>query len=55
MNKKAIKRVENKKELKISMVLTTTQNDTTEQKLKPFFTEAKNQFVFQNIDFFGII
>jgi hypothetical protein len=44
---------ENKKELKISMVLTSTQNDTTEQKLKPFFTEAKNQFVFQNIDFFG--
>lgn len=44
---------ENKKEVKLSMVLTSTQNDTTEQKLKPFFTVAKNQFVFQNIDFFG--
>ncbi|TBH72676.1 carboxypeptidase-like regulatory domain-containing protein [Aquirufa antheringensis] len=44
---------ENKKEYKLSMVLSNIQNDTTEQKITPFFTVAKKQFVFQNIDFYG--
>ncbi|MFD3293430.1 carboxypeptidase-like regulatory domain-containing protein [Aquirufa sp. KTFRIE-69F] len=44
---------ENNKEFKLSMVLTNIRNDTTEQNTKPFFTKAKKQFVFQNIDFFG--
>jgi 23S rRNA U2552 (ribose-2'-O)-methylase RlmE/FtsJ len=44
---------ETKKVSKLSMVLSSISNDTTEQNIKPFFTEAKKQFVFQNIEFFG--
>ena len=44
---------ENKKEIRLSMVLSNTRNDTTKQNIQTFFTKAKNQFAFQNLDFFG--
>lgn len=44
---------ENRKEIKLSMVLSSIKNDTAKQNVQTFFAEAQSQFIFQNIDFFG--
>ncbi len=42
-----------KKEIQLSMVLTAPKNDTTTQKTTPFFITCKDNFSFEDLDFYG--
>lgn len=42
-----------KKDIKLSMILTDIKEDTTQQQAQTFFADVKDQFEFQNIEFFG--
>ena len=44
---------ENKKEVKLSLVLSNLEKDTAKVTKQTFFTEAKEQFTFKDIDFYG--